>query len=155
MAGSSLWKFAVEESGGRSQETEWQPGGARLLRVHRSVAGLRANFRGGFQAGLTPLANSEIEVGDSETGGDWRGTKSSSPESSGHGWTPFVARRQVKLDPNQDDFPQVAGRIRSNPSRILRVNWRWDRADEAKHHTGNRPAPFEARALLRGTARHR
>src|ERR1035437_4832420 len=82
MAGSSLWKFAVEESGGRSQETEWQPGGARLLRVHRCVAGLRANFRGGFQAGLAPLANSEIEVGDSETGGDWRGTKSSPPESS-------------------------------------------------------------------------
>src|ERR1035441_2312429 len=135
MAGSSLWKFAVEESGGRSQETGWQPGGARLLRVHRCVAGLRANFRGGFQAGLTPLANSEIEVGDSETGGDWRGTKSSSPESSGPGCT------------------QSAGRIRSNPSRILRVNGRWDRADEAKHHTGNRPAPFEARAVLRGTAR--
>jgi hypothetical protein len=71
-----------------------------------------------------------------------------------HGWTQFAARRQVKLDPNQDDFTQVAGRIRSNPSRILRVNWRWDRADEAKHHTGNRPAPFEARAVLRGTARH-
>src|ERR1039457_956299 len=79
-------KFSLEICGRgvrrQSQETEWQPGGARLLRVHRCVAGLRANFRGGFQAGLTPSANSEIEVGDSEAGGDWRGTKSSPPESS-------------------------------------------------------------------------
>jgi hypothetical protein len=40
-----------------------------------------------------------------------------------HGGTRFAARRLVKLDPDASEC-----RVRSTPSRILRVTWRWDRA---------------------------
>ena len=92
-------------------------GPAPLLWQHGQL--VNANCRSRIQASLAPLVDRDIEIGSSDTRGDGRATKSSSPESRSTSAGQFATVRLMKLDPNQDDFtrPKCHGSTIHRPSR--------------------------------------
>src|ERR1017187_324776 len=149
MAGSSLWKSAVELAGVRRQN------GSRAALDFCEFTDVSQDFGRTFEEVFKPasrhwrIAKSKSEIRRREVIGGERNHRR--PNRAAPRLDAICRPASGETRSESGRLHQVAGRIRSNPSRILRVNWRWDRADEAKHHPGNRPAPFGS---ARGPSRH-